>query len=611
MKNLRALLEQSLDHKRHPIGEVLIPIVGSQTGVSKRGYPYLKEDTYELLRDRVPHILGMGLRVLDCLDHFDDIVSQSETSLTTDMLEHYQRAVQVVRTVTRTAAITAPSDLWLLRHVLTGLQDSGLSAALLSEEGCTLEGVSQRQLLPEEIEIDFSFLLSRGLLREHKGIWRVADNAAARAVLTRAWPEVFGGGQRLASLWSSAFKRPDEFQQWELLERIVGDLPCREYIAQESWVPLPEEIELGYRLLPLVLGLHATELGARVVNARSFLARDCVGLPDSMLQGIAGLLVTTGLARPGGEAGEWPLTSLGQRVLERGVGPFGIIEAYHSYMVHLPSIWAAGKQHVAVSRATNIAASQIANARSFETVNNVIDRFCADTRHSMGVYVEHALGRGEASRQRFERLKASDSEGTCVFVGADLEDAAIDAAMEEQQRGVLPAEMRFVRGADIGKPEILTLAMREWGIPTEGAFMVVGNGFHEARCQTDETMTEVFKGYHDAGLIIVFTEESALLDDDLLATAWNTYHAGFRYVHNRSGQMLRPADPAPEPLVGKPLRASWSHCAGQAGYVRVEQYCSRSRTIFPYRPRSGRNPAISVNHFLVPGPLAERLGLKG
>ncbi len=589
----------------------MIPIVGSQTGVSRRGYPYLKEDTYHLLRDTVPHTLGMGLRVLDCLDHLDDLVSQSETSLDADVLEHYHRATQVVRTVTRTAAITASSDLWLLRHVLTGLQDSGLSAALLSEEGCTQKDVAGRQLLPEEVEIDFSFLLSRGLLREDTGTWRVADNPAARSVLTRTWPEVFGGGQRLASLWSSAFSRPDEFQQWELLERIVGDVPRREHIGQESWVPLPEEIELGYRLLPLVLGLHSTDLGATVVHARALRGRDCSGLPESLVQGMATLLLTAGLARSGEELGEWPLTSLGQRVLERGVGPFGIIEAYHSYMAHLSTIWAAGKQHVAVSRATNIAASQIANARSFETVNNVIDRFCADTGHPMDVYVEHALGRGEASRQRFERLKASDSEGTCAFVGADLEDAAIDAAMEEQQRGVLPAGMRFVRGADIGKPEILTLAMREWGVPTEGAFMVVGNGFHEARCQTDETMTEVFKGYHDAGLIIVFTEESALLDDDLLATAWNTYHAGFRYVHNRSGQMLRPADPAPEPRVGKPLRASWSHCAGQAGYVRVEQYCSRSRTIFPYRPRSGRNPAISVNHFLVPGPLAERLGLKG
>ena len=139
--------------------------------------------------------------------------------------------------------------------------------------------------------------------------------------------------------------------------------------------------------------------------------------------------------------------------------------------------------------------------------------------------------------------------------------------------------------------------------------MVVGNGFHEVRNQTDESITAVFKGYQDAGIIIVFTEESALMNEDLLSTAWNTYHAGFRYVHERAGQVLRPA----ETFSGVPTkgyyRSSWAHCAEEAGYVRVREFCSRSRTIFPYMPKNGRNPAISVNHFLVPRELAEEFGL--
>ena len=139
--------------------------------------------------------------------------------------------------------------------------------------------------------------------------------------------------------------------------------------------------------------------------------------------------------------------------------------------------------------------------------------------------------------------------------------------------------------------------------------MLVGNGFHEVRNQTDERMVEVFRGYHDAGFVLLFTEESALSTDDLLKTAWNTYHAGFRYVHSKSGQGLRPAVPGPPPRFGKPLPASWSECATRAGYVLAEAYCRRGRTIYPYAMPGRPNPSISVNHFVVPGPLAARLGI--
>ena len=139
--------------------------------------------------------------------------------------------------------------------------------------------------------------------------------------------------------------------------------------------------------------------------------------------------------------------------------------------------------------------------------------------------------------------------------------------------------------------------------------MLVGNGFHEVRDQTDTGMTEVFQAYEQAGIVLLFTEENALSIDDLRATAWNTYHAGFKYVHEKSGQGLRPAEPGPPVRLGKPLRAAWSRCASDAGYVRADAYSSRTRTIYPYPPGRGHNPAISVNHFFVPQRIAERLGL--
>jgi hypothetical protein len=122
-------------------------------------------------------------------------------------------------------------------------------------------------------------------------------------------------------------------------------------------------------------------------------------------------------------------------------------------------------------------------------------------------------------------------------------------------------------------------------------------------------MVDVFRGYHEAGVLLLFTEENALSVDDLRATAWNTYHAGFKYVHEKSGQGLRPAEPRPPVKLGAPLRAAWSECASQAGYVRATGYCGRTRTVYPYTPRSGFNPSISVNHFFIPRQLADKLGL--
>ena len=59
-----------------------------------------------------------------------------------------------------------------------------------------------------------------------------------------------------------------------------------------------------------------------------------------------------------------------------------------------------------------------------------------------------------------------------------------------------------------------------------------------------------------------------------------------------------------------PLPASWLECATRAGYVYADQYCARSRTIYPTTPPSGHNPSISVTHFFVPGRIAARLGLE-
>jgi hypothetical protein len=544
------------------IARELVWILTRPTGTTSSGYAYLQPGAWRRFRDWVPHILANGQRVLDATSA---VTSAAASACDDETRRAIDVAAGVVRQVVRTAAICAPPDLWILRHVVGALAATGLAERLLAGDVVGGDGAEAHGVRPDELAIDLRFLLSRGLLVRVEGVkggHRLGPHAHARDVLS------------LGPIGDVDAPLPEERREAGL------------------WSPTARDVEVGARLVPLVVELAAAGRTDAIVEGdalRSLDARSLRVLED------AGVVVD---AR---------LTDVGRRVLERGPGPFGIIEAYRTYFSALPRIWREGRGGVHVERGANVAASQAANAKSFSDANDALDAFCADTGFTYSVFIEHALGKGEATRQRASRASGRG----LVYVGADLEDAAIAAAREEQKKGALPSSMIFVERADIGEPSRVVDAIRAAGASTEGAVMIVGNGFHEVRGQTDARMTAVFEGYERAGIVLLFTEESALAVDDLVETAWNTYHAGFRYVHERSGQGLRPATPRPPlPLEGDTHTASWSECAERAGYVRAEAYCRRGRTVYPYPPPSGHNPAISVSHFFVPGRIALKLGLR-
>jgi hypothetical protein len=117
-------------------------------------------------------------------------------------------------------------------------------------------------------------------------------------------------------------------------------------------------------------------------------------------------------------------------------------------------------------------------------------------------------------------------------------------------------------------------------------------------------MMEAFRQYQEAGITLIFTEETRLSDAELLTSAWNTYHAAFRYFHEVSGQGLRPA--LDHPSREAPL--SWAACANSGGYIVVESYCRSTRPILPYAEDESIQP-ISKTYFCIPRELAKRLGL--
>jgi hypothetical protein len=358
-----------------------------------------------------------------------------------------------------------------------------------------------------------------------------------------------------------------------------------------SWIAGSSQIELGYRLVPLILSWRVCGFSRELKEGTLIEQR-----VPALLPGILNVLELAGMTA------NQRVTELGARVFERGPGPFGIIAAYHTYMNNLEALIKADRSNVHVQRGANVAASQDANRKTFEEANDRLDAFCRASGFQYSVFIEHAVGRGEATRQRLER----SGEESIRYFGADLEDAAIDQAIQQQQKGFLPRNMEFIRSADIGEPRRVIDFLSERGLNGKPTIMMVGNGFHEIRQQTNERMTEVFGAYQDAGFILIFTEESALENDDLLNTAWNTYHAGFRYVHELSGQGLRPA----VDRTGRSGRWSWRRCATEAGYVVLEQFSYKSRTIYPYKRPERENPSISETYFCVPRNVAKALGLR-
>ena len=580
VRDLDELIQRDFVLGVHPQAHHLLHVIQEKTYLTKNKYPYISETAFIRFIHKIPHLFTEGLGVLRWLHRLEP---QLQSISGSDHLASIDRAIFVIRSMVLTAAVTAPTDLWLLRQVLSEHKRLGILDDLLKEEFIDPAAYSLRKgLNARQLKIGLHFLYSRGLLGFESPCFMAPSDPAIREGLSqiKELPEPF----RLdwVYLWTRWFTR----------ERITPSLNNRinrwltfeghHRRSQVAWAPTHYEIELGYRLVPIVLALRA-------INVTNRLGRgEKLGeIVPNLNEGITRLFETAGMLAHG------KVTNLGERVFKRAPGPFGIIAAYYPYMNKLDQILKAKSAgDVWVNRAHNTLASQDANAKTFRLANHALDDFCREEKFSYSVFIEHAVGRGEATRQRH----ALSPHQNIRYFGADLEEAALKEAEKAQQKGLLPANMKFIPQADIGEPAKVTDFIREEGLATEGAVMMVGNGFHEIRRQTNHKMYEVFKGYREAGILLIFTEETGLTDADLRSTAWNTYHAGFRYVHEMSGQGLRPS----WDLERLQKVWSWRRCAEEAGYKILPRYTRGTRPIYPIRKKGRHNPSISTTYFCVP-----------
>ena len=571
--------------------EQLVEVLSGKTGLSSAGYPYICDASFQKFIYEIPHLFGDGQAILNWLIRFNDY-RESLDGFTFEESDSLTRAIKVVQTMVYTANVTCLSDLWLLRQIVEVHVRTGILGILLNGDSLHPNLYAHQKYLDEhQLSIDLQFLHARGYLKKkdtfyvipeddtktHKTLTMLSQSMLPQTVLTVDTLVAWLSGDR-------------EDLNLQIAEAFIVDPPV---VETNSWIAGPEQVELGYRLAPVLLAL-------RVMNITPNLKKGVVLRKYVPQKG--GFEFLDRLLEMAAWINQGVVTELGARVFARGPGPVGIIYAYWPYLKNLFDRVNKKAGYAAVSRAANVAASQDANRRSFMAANDALDQFSEKYGFTYSIFVEHAVGQGEATRQRFERSGSVDLH----YFGADLEDAAIDQAEKQQALGLLPHKMAFIRNADIGEPQRVIGYLKECGIEGEQKVMIVGNGFHEIRNQSNEKMIEVFREYQEAGFVLIFTEESALTDAHLINTAWNTYHAGFRYVHEMSGQGLRPIwDEGAEDE-----RWGWRHCAEEGGYVILDEYCYRSRTIYPLPKSDEENPSISMTYFCIPGALVEELGIE-
>lgn len=563
----------------------LIEILLGRTGTSSSGFPYISEAAFGLFLERVPHLFEDGRALLGQLRLIEKESLQWK-NVDDARMRDLLRSIKVIRNIVLTAGVTASPDCWLLRYVIHACDKLGISNLLLGQAELST-GILQK-------EFGFSkntalallhFLHARLLLEEIKSGHYIIQNRNTWK-LGQIDDEFLVDAQQRISDSLVKLDELDEQDEWL-------DHWCKKDLNKGSrsdiaWSPQASDLEIGFRIVPLVLA-WSQRWDTLPGKSEVFETKG-----SFKLESIKQLFSRAGFL----DDSKW--TSLGCRVMERGPGPFGIIATYFPYMHILPDFLTAQGKHAWVSRGENVVASLKANRKSFRHGNDRLDNFCKKHQWNYQVFIEHAVGQGEAIRQRYLR----DGEDI-QYYGADLEDAAIEKAEERKSAGLLPANLDFIRSADIGKPEVVLEHLKKRGDADKAKVMMVGNGFHEIRDQSDEKMIQVFRDYANAGIVLLFTEESALDDSDLIRTGWNTYHAGFRFVHELSGQGLRPAKGSSQ----HSGRLGWSECAEEGGYLIIDEYSYRSRTIYP-NPQPGRyNPAISVTYFCLPKAVALELGI--
>lgn len=155
MSELQSLLHQA----GISLPAQFMKVLSGPTGMSSSGYPYISHGSFQLFLRSTPFLFQNGAKIVEKILNLQKHIENKESDLA--------RSLQVIRTVIYTAAVTAPTDLWILRHILSThrkvgiLDDLKKGTAIGDQTYCLEREVGQQQLLH-----DLGFLYSRGYLEK-------------------------------------------------------------------------------------------------------------------------------------------------------------------------------------------------------------------------------------------------------------------------------------------------------------------------------------------------------------------------------------------------------------------------------------------------------------
>ena len=339
-RHLGGMISDDESLARHPAWPLLSVVLGGETSVSTAGFPYISDSSFRLAADRIPHLFVDAAGLLAWLEEFEQCLERAG-GLSEEDRTSVGRATKVLRNMVLTAAITAPPDLWVLRQVLAAHRRMGVLSEIESGEVFSAASLAAGLELNEgQLAIDIHLLHARGYLEQAEdgfvitGRESVVDSLRSVGDLA---PEFRGDWvpEMVAWLDPSAESEAD-------VESFLQ--PPAAAVGTGTWIASASQLELGFRLVPLVLGLRVTgrtESMTRGSELETTLGeRSAAAVP---------LLEACGLA----EAGK--VTALGARVFARGPGPFGIIGAYHPYFAELDELLRPGGHEVWVRRRATVA----------------------------------------------------------------------------------------------------------------------------------------------------------------------------------------------------------------------------------------------------------------
>ncbi len=560
----------------HPHWNDILSII--RTSDYSEDYPTISSDAFQKFIKNIPHLFAEGAALLELTNAGLEILKDAKS----DEERRIAAGLKVIETMVNTAALTAPAEGWGLRYILSALKASGVATQLarvgnINHAAYALAHKVDAQELYHQLES----LYARGLLNKNGDTYLIPDHHGGFVwdEVQVLHPEMIK--TNIAKVLIEHIK--GNLDQSNLLDLWLADHPevSRDHDQYNAWVMDYRQIQLSYYLMPLVLALTSVGMKAKAGTR---------AVVDNLPQKARGILEEAAYID---EDGLW--TPLAQRVFKKGPGPFGIIYAY----------WTKFREDgTALERDTNIFGSAMAHGSTFEEMVSNGIRYVTDTEEKPPFVMEHAVGNASAHQQWLKQTANNTELNQIQLLGFDYENKALDSGARQLRSEEKLPPNTILEQADIGNPAQMTQALKEHGISKDQlrqTLMFVGAGLHEIR-QSDQEIVGTMSQYEQLGIVIVANETTDYSSEQLRSSGWQSYHGIFRYLHWKTGQVLRP-----DGDYGAELgRMSWPEVVVRANYEYLPQYSSETRRLFPVKMDKRLNPPHRRTYFLRPKSLIKK-----